>query len=121
MFQNEELKTHLESSFTIESKSALIAEWNMNIPGNIFKLGNYRYRNYSGNPYKSLPNNFDRNDIGNYYTGATDSDIVIENGLQTDSVTPLLFLYSKDKEKLYYSLEDCIKPFRPRSGINKAN
>jgi hypothetical protein len=120
MWQSDELKNHLESSFTISSQSALIAEWNMNIPGNIFKLGNYRYRK-DGASYSALPNIFDRTDAGNFYTNATDSDIVIENGLETDNVTPLLFTFTKDKEKLYYSLEDCLKPFRPRSGINKAS
>jgi len=120
MWQSDELKNHLQSSFTISSQSALVAEWNMNVPGNIFKLGNYRYRKDSP-AYSVLPNIFDRIDSGNYYTNATDSDIVIENGLETDGVTPLLFTFSKDIEKLYYSLEDCIKPFRPRSGINKAS
>ena len=43
MWQSDELKNHLQTSFTIESQSALIAEWNMNVPGNIFKFGNYRY------------------------------------------------------------------------------
>ncbi len=121
MFQNEDLKNHLESSFTIESQTALIAEWNMNVPGNIFKLGNYRYRPTSTSIYSSLPNFFDRLDTGSYYTGATDADITIENGLEADGVTPLLFTFQKEKEKLYYSLEDCIKPFRPRSGINKCS
>ena len=91
----------------------------MNVPGNIFKLGNYRYR-ASGSQYNSLPNIFDRLDPGNYYTGATDADVVVASGLENDAVTPLLFTYNKEKEKLYYSLEDCVKPFRPRSGINKA-
>jgi hypothetical protein len=120
MWQSDELKNHLQSSLTVSSQSALIAEWNMNITGNIFKLGNYRYR-INDASYSSLPNVFDRTDAGNFYTNATDSDIVIENGLETDGATPLLFTFTKDKEKLYYSLEDCIKPFRPRSGINKAS
>jgi len=121
MFQNEDLKNHLESSFTIESQTALIAEWNMNVPGNIFKLGNYRYRPTSTGVYAFLPNLFDRLDAGTYYTGATNADITIENGLEADGTTPLLFTFQKEKEKLYYSLEDCIKPFRPRSGINKCS
>jgi hypothetical protein len=120
MWESSELKTHLETSSTIQSQSALIAEWNMNVPGNIFKLGNYRYRKNSTN-YSNLPNFFDKNDSLNFYTNATNSDVVIESGLETDALTPLLFTSSKDLEKLYYSLEDCIKPFRPRSGINKAS
>jgi hypothetical protein len=119
MFQNDDLKKHLEESFTVESQTAVVAEWNMNLPGNIFKLGNYRYRK-NDTRYSALPNIFDKLDVGNFYTGATNSDIVIESGLQEDEVNPILFAYPKIKEKLYFSLEDCIKPFRPRSGINKA-
>lgn len=118
MFQDENLKNHLESSFTISSQAAVVAEWNMNVPGNIFKLGNYRYR-AQGTQYNVLPNFFDRVDLGNFYTGATDADVTIQSGFEEDGTTPLLFTYPKEKEKLYYSLEDCIKPFRPRSGINK--
>lgn len=120
MFQSDELKNHLQTSFTIKSQTAVIAEWNMNVPGNIFKIGNYRYRKNS-TAYSVLPNIFDRLDAGNYYTNATDSDTVIQSGLESDAVTPLLFTFKKDLEKVYYSLEDCLKPFRPRSGINKAS
>jgi len=123
MFQNETLKNHLETSFTVQSQSSVIAEWNMNIPGNIQKLGNYRYRKDSAT-YSVLPNIFDVTDKGNFYTNATDADVTIELGFDQDdegTVTPALFTYRKNKEKLYYSLEDCVKPFRPRSGINKAS
>lgn len=120
MFENEELQDHLESSFTVSSASALITEWNMNVPGNIFKLGNYRYRK-AGAQYSAIPNFFDRSDSGNFYTNALNSEVSVEAGYQVDDSTPLLFKYTKDKEKLYYSLEDCLKPFRPRSGINKAS
>lgn len=122
MFQNETLKNHLETSFTVKSQSSVIAEWNMNIPGNVQKLGNYRYRRDSAS-YSVLPNIFDVTDMGNFYTGATDSDVTIELGFEENEgiVTPSLFTSIKNKEKLYYSLEDCIKPFRPRSGINKAS
>lgn len=119
MFEDDDLKKHLEESFTIESQTAVVAEWNMNLPGNIFKLGNYRYRK-DDTRYNTLPNIFDKLDVGNFYTGATNSDIVIQSGLEDDEINPILFSYSKVKEKLYFSLEDCIKPFRPRSGINKA-
>ena len=119
MWESTELKNHLQTSTTIESQSAVIVEWNMNVPGNIFKLGNYRYRKNSAT-YSALPNFFDRNDSSNFYTNATYADTVIENGVETDGVTPILFTSVNELEKLYYSLEDCIKPFRPRSGINKA-
>ena len=69
MFQNEELKAHLESSSTVKTQSAIIAEWNMNIANNIFRIGNYRYRPTLSNSekYKLMPNTFDVNDIGNFY------------------------------------------------------
>jgi len=118
MFQNDELKEHLESSYAIESESAVVAEWNMNIPGNILKIGNYRYRENS-TQYSVIPNLFDANDDGNFYTGATDADVTVSAGFENDNFTPQLFTYPKDKEKQLYSLEDCLKPFRPRSGINK--
>ena len=118
MFQNDELKDHLETSFSIESQSAAVAEWNMNIPGNILKIGNYRYRENSSQ-YSVIPNIFDVNDIGNFYTGATDSDVTVASGFEDQEFTPQVFTYPKDKEKQLYSLEECLRPFRPRSGINK--
>ena len=118
MFQNDELKDHLETSFSVESQSAVVAEWNMNVPGNIFKVGNYRYRKNSSQ-YSVIPNIFDVSDSGNFYTGATDADITVASGFENENFTPQLFTYPKDKEKQLYSLEECLKPFRPRSGINK--
>ena len=96
----------------------MVAEWNMNIPGNIQKLGNYRYREDSAD-FSVLPNFFDPLDSGGFYTGATDADVTVELGYEDNDLTPQLFAYPKEKEKILYSLEDCIKPFRPRSGINK--
>jgi hypothetical protein len=120
MFVNETLKTHLETSSTINLRSLILAEWNMNSPDNIFKIGNYRYRpNDSDVTFRTLPVIFDPLDVGNFYTGATDADITIDGGL-TNSNAPQLFTSKKDKVKMIYSLEDCLKTFRPRSGINKA-
>jgi len=120
MFTNLELQNHLETSSTIKSQSAIIAEWNMNIPTNIYTIGNYRYRkNDTGSIYSAIPNEFFKNDEGNNYTKATDADIVIDGGF-TDNDLPTTLTLNKDKLKMLYSLEDCFKPFRPRSGINKA-
>ena len=123
MFQNEELKNHLETSSTVSTQSAIIAEWNMNIPTNIFTIGNYRYRPLSNKEadikYKTLPSTFDANDDGRFYKGATDADVVIDGGF-TDSGFPTTLTPIKDRVKMLYSLEDCFKSFRPRSGINKA-
>jgi hypothetical protein len=91
----------------------------MNMPDNIYKLGNYRYRpSDNTSQYFTIPNDFDQLDAGNYFTGATDADVVIDGGF-TNSNTPQIFTSTKDKMKMIYSLEDCLKPFRPRSGINK--
>jgi hypothetical protein len=119
LFVNEALKTHLETSSTVQLQSLVLAEWNMNMPDNIFKLGNYRYRPTTpGSIYYNLPNTFDIADTGNFYTGATDADITVDGGFD-DSDVPQSFISSNEKMKMIYSLEDCIKPFRPRSGINK--
>jgi hypothetical protein len=121
MFVSETLKTHLETSSTVNLQSLVLAEWNMNMPDNIYKLGNYRYRPTGSNvQYRTLPLTFDNLDEGNYYTGATDADVVIDGGFDNSGV-PQLFTSTKEKMKMVYSLEDCIKPFRPRSGINKAS
>jgi len=90
------------------------------MPDNIFKTGNYRYRPTDSNvQYRTLPISFDPLDVGNYYTGATDADVVVDGGF-TNSGTPQKFTLKDEKIKMLYSLEDCLKPFRPRSGINKA-
>ena len=119
MFQSEELDNHLKTSDTIQVEAAIYAEWNMNQPGNIARLGNYRYRpTYSASQYFLIPMTYDSADIGNYYTGATDSNVAIDSGFD-DEDQPTIFISPKEKMKILYSLEDCTKPHRPRSGINK--
>lgn len=119
MFQSEELDQHLKTYHTISTDSAVYAEWNMNDSDNIETLGNYRYRpNTTGSQFSILPSNYDSLDLGGYYTGATDSDISLDIGLN-DLGSPVLFTTTQEKMKLLYSLEDCTKPNRPRSGINK--
>jgi hypothetical protein len=91
----------------------------MNMPDNIQKLGNYRYRpTATEQKFKTISNTFDASDSAGFYTGATDADISIDGGY-TNSDIPQFFVSKKEKMQLLYSLEDCIKPFRPRSGINK--
>jgi hypothetical protein len=120
MFQDTILQKHLEESQTVKSQSAIIAEWNMNFPGNIQTIGNYRYRpTQTNSKFALLPNSFDASDLGGYYTNATDADIIIDGGVDNQDL-PVLLTSKKDKLKTIYSLEDCFKPFRPRSGINKA-
>ena len=123
MFQNDALKNHLETSSVVSTQTAVIAEWNMNIPTNIFTIGNYRYRptsiKESDAKYTALPNSFDTNDDGNYYTNATYADVIVDGGFD-DNDEPTTLLSIKEKTNMLYSLEDCFKQFRPRSGINKA-
>lgn len=123
MFVNETLSNHLKTSPTIRTESLVLAEWNLNDLDNVHKLGNYRFRPTEiGSEYSSITNSFDDNDSGNFYTNATDSDIVVDGGIGTDSdgnTVPVLFQSKKLKENLLYSLESCIDKFRPRSGINK--
>jgi len=120
VFKDLSLESHLKNSSVIRTQSLITAEWNLNIASNIFKIGNYRYRPTSGpsNLYSNLLNSFDENDDGNYYTGATDSDIAIDGGFD-DTNSPIYLQSNKEKERLLYSLEDCFGKFRPRSGINK--
>lgn len=127
MWNSEELKAHIETSATVNSKALVAAEWNMNVPGNILKVGNYRYRPFerlsdpaTASVYSALQNSFDIIDEGNFYTGATDADILIDGGyVDSTAELPAVFKAKKDKESLLYSLEDCLGKFRPRSGINK--
>ena len=134
MFEGQELKNHLEESASISTKSAIIAEWNLNISDNISRIGNYRFRpraivdpnavNYD--PVDTLfikpAATYDPNDANNtikYYTGATDADTLVDGGLDADGLTPIAFATPNEKDYMLYSLEDCFKRFRPRSGINK--
>lgn len=119
MFQSEELDNHLKTSHTIKTESVVFAEWNMNDTENIEKLGNYRYRPATtNNKFSILPSTYDPVDDGGYYTGATDSDVTIQSGF-ADEDQPVFLATKNEKMNLLYSLEDCIKPHRPRSGINK--
>ena len=119
MFKSDVLKEYLETNNTIQTNSLVFAEWNLNQPENIARIGNYRYRPGSSDAqYATIPSSYDINDAGNYYTGATDADAVIDGGVD-DSGTPVLFTKPKDKFSMLYSLEECFNPFRPRSGINK--
>ena len=120
MFEDKDLQTFLETTSTVRNKSIITAEWNMNIPTNIKHIGNYRYRpTESSSIYSSLPTSFDINDDGNFYTGATDADVLVDGTFDNNDI-PTTFLTKKEKLKTLYSLEECFNQFRPRSGINKA-
>jgi hypothetical protein len=118
MFQNDDLLNHLQTSSSIKAQALVVAEWNLNIADNIFKVGNYRYRPTTSDQYRTLANSFDEYDQGNFYTGATDASASIDAGRTTEDI-PIIFTKPRDKEKLLYSLDECFDRFRPRSGINK--
>lgn len=120
MFEDKDLQDFLETSSTVRNKSLVTAEWNLNIPTNISHIGNYRYRpTQPTSTYSSLPTSFDITDSGNFYTGATDADVIIDGGFDNSDI-PTTLLTKNEKIRSLYSLEDCFNQFRPRSGINKA-
>jgi hypothetical protein len=119
VYSDPDLKSHLLYSPTIKSNALVVAEWNLNYADNIKQIGNYRHRPLEPsspfyNPYPS----FDMLDAAKAYTGATDADIVVDGGVDSDGI-PIIFKSIKEKNSLLYSLEDCFARFRPRSGINK--
>ena len=106
MFEDKDLQNFLETSSTIRNKSVITAEWNMNIPTNIKHIGNYRYRpTQSGSIYASLPTSFDINDAGNFYTGATDADVVVDGVFDNDDI-PTILLNKKEKISIIWSSHD---------------
>ena len=123
MFINSNLQSHLETSATIHGESLILAEINMNYAENFDAIGNYRYRTTIANPntanFGVITTTYDSADALNAYTGATDSDVVIDSGVDTSNV-PVVFTSTQERKKLLFSLEDCFNRFRPRSGINKA-
>ena len=87
MFVNETLKNHLETSSSINIRSLVLAEWNMNMPDNIYKLGNYRYRPTGSEvKYQTIPNIFDNVDSDNYYTDALYSDVTVSGSYDNEDL-----------------------------------
>jgi hypothetical protein len=126
MFINSNLKSHLETSATVHGESLILAEINMNYAENFDAIGNYRYRQTIASPntpntinFGVITTTYDPTDALNAYTGATDSDVVIDGGIDTSN-NPVVFTSIQERKKLLFSLEDCFNRFRPRSGINKA-
>ena len=121
MFQDEDLLKHIQTQPTIKTRSAVIAEWNMNLGSNIEKVGNYRYRPLDevGSKHRSITQTYDQEDTGYLYTGATNADIVLDGTYDEDETLTLLKT-ANQKEQALFSLESCFDRFRPRSGINKA-
>lgn len=123
MFTSGNLKSHLETSATIHGESLILAEINMNYAENFDAIGNYRYRPTIASPttanFGVITTTYDSTDALGAYTGATDSDVVIDGGVDENNA-PVVFTSVQERKKFLFSLEECFNRFRPRSGINKA-
>ena len=124
MYQNSNLKNYIEQSSTVNLQSLVIAEWNMNFSDNILALGNYRYRPsmLSGQTQENfgvIAPTYDSLDTLGAYTGATDSNTILNTGIDLSNGNPTIDANINQTEKMLYSLTDTIARFRPRSGINK--
>ena len=119
MFQDEDLQDYIKTNNTLSIESFVVAEWNLNDLENVANYGNYRYRPTSASvQFRTVPNSFDPNDVGNYYTGGLDSTKASE--FLTDKDDALIkFIEPEKNRELLFSLKECFQPFRPRSGINK--
>ena len=122
MFNLPVIEDKINNSSSLSTQAQIIAEWNLNAFDNIKKIGNYRYRPTVASPttanFGVIAPTYDESDILKAYTGATDSDIVVDGSYNEQGV-PQVFL-SQDKQRtMLYSLEQCFYKFRPRSGINK--
>ena len=114
MYGDQDFNEYMQTADTIQAESRVIAEWNMNVPGNIQEVGNYRNRSEA--PFNSLPTTWTEND--SYTDGATDADTTIYTPLVDDD-GPIAFTERNKKMELLYSLDECVSHNRPRSGINK--
>ena len=124
MYSNTALTNHLQESAAVETKSKVLAEWNLNIFENIEAIGNYKNRPIASNTANTLPDTWvfeDENTLeaNRTWYGFTDYDTVIDGGFTDEGATPVTFQSSNERQKSLLSLEDCFKRFRPRSGINK--
>jgi hypothetical protein len=119
MFLDNDLINHLQTKNSISIDSLIIAEWNQNDLLNLENYGNYRYRPDSASVvYRTLYPEYDSQDNANVYTDALESNSISQYKTE-DPNEPLTFLTTESNRELYYSLKDCLNPFRPRSGINK--
>jgi hypothetical protein len=119
MFLDSNLIDYIETNNSIDVDSLVIAEWNQNDLLNLENYGNYRFRPDSASVlYRNLYPEYDSQDNVDIYTNALDSNYISQYKTE-DPNEPLTFYSGETSRELYYSLKDCVKPFRPRSGINK--
>jgi hypothetical protein len=119
MFLDRDLINHVQTKNSISVDSLVIAEINQNDLLNLDDFGNYRFRPDASNVvYRTLFPTYDFQDSASAYINALESNYVSEYRTENPS-EPLTFSTRETNRDLYFSLKDCIKPFRPRSGINK--
>lgn len=126
MYSDISLTNHLQTSSSVNVKSKVIAEWNLNTYETIQAVGNYKNRPSSASLDANTapntvwnPNENDATSNTNQWYGYTDYDTTIDGGYTDEGSIPVTFRVSKDRQKSLMSLEDCFNRFRPRSGINK--
>jgi hypothetical protein len=126
MYSDITLTNHLQTSSTVNTKSKVIAEWNLNNSETIQAVGNFNNRPTSASPSNTALDNevWNANEnestkSTNKWYGYTDYDITIDGGYTDEAATPVTFRSSRERQKSLMSLEDCFNRFRPRSGINK--
>ena len=115
-----ELDNFVKVSNTLQIESLVVAEWNMNDFAQIYDYGSYKFRpSASASQFYRLPLSYDNLDLGSFYRDSEKSFFVFSDFVN-DNDEPVLFESEDVNRNLYFKLEDCFKPFRPRSGINKA-
>jgi hypothetical protein len=126
MYSDITLTNHLQTSSSVNTKSKVIAEWNLNNSETIQAIGNYKNRPMSlslnANTAPNTTWNANENEATkstNEWYDYTDYDVVIDGGYTDEAATPVTFRSSRERQKSLMSLEDCFNRFRPRSGINK--
>jgi hypothetical protein len=120
MYNNTVLKNAIEQSSSLSIKSLVLAEWNLNFSENIKMVGNYRWR-YNDPFYATISSTWSdetESTINPTYYNALVSNTTIFGGTDNNEIT--YFKKDNEKEKILFSLTDCLNRFRPRSGINKA-
>lgn len=121
MFDAPELNNHLLTETMVRTQPKVFAEINLNDPDNIKRIGVYRYRrNGQELRYRTLPVVFDPLDTGGHYVGAEMSyqELGYED-ISPDNSSSAVFRQDDTYFNDLYPLEDCFKPVRPRSGVNK--
>ena len=117
MFPNADVKKYLETSSTISTESKVILELNMSLYDNIDNYGCYRYEpSIPSSPYFQVADTY-----SSFSKVFYENNTILQEINATDKKTEPIGLTNNDKKiGLYYTLDQCFKQFRPRSGINKA-